>query len=108
MASSSSSFSPSKLSYDVFLSFRENYASSRWCLDELLKILECMKAMGRLVVHIFYHVNPSDVRNQTGNFGEAFAKLKERFKESIDRVERWSSALREAANLSGWDSNNYR
>ncbi|KAG8633641.1 hypothetical protein MANES_18G125400v8 [Manihot esculenta] len=89
--------------------FSENYASSRWCLDELLKILECMKTMGQFVIPIFYHVDPSDVRNQTGNFGEAFAKRKERCKElSIDRVERWSNALREAANLSGWDSSNYR
>lgn len=88
--------------------FSENYASSRWCLDELVKIMECMKTMGRKVFSVFCDVDPSNVRNQTGNFGDAFGKVKERFKDSFDRVQRWSSALTEAANLSGWDLSKYR
>ncbi|KAJ9166928.1 hypothetical protein P3X46_021617 [Hevea brasiliensis] len=86
----------------------ENYASSRWCLDELVKIIDCKKGMGRKVLPIFYHVDPSDVRKQTGKFGEAFGKVKEKFKQRLDIVEKWSTALMEAANLSGWDSKNYR
>lgn len=56
----------------------KDYASSSWCLDELLKILECKDTtdMGQIVLPVFYHVNPSDVRKQTGSFGEALAKLK--------------------------------
>ncbi|XP_015577433.3 disease resistance protein RPV1 isoform X1 [Ricinus communis] len=88
--------------------FSENYASSKWCLDELVKIMECMKTMSRNVLPVFYHVDPSDVRKQTGSFGQAFGVVKEKFKGSMDRVQRWSTALTEAANLSGWDSNNYR
>ncbi|KAJ9129007.1 hypothetical protein P3X46_034234, partial [Hevea brasiliensis] len=63
--------------------------------------------MGRKVLPIFYHVDPSHIRNQTGKFGEAFGKGKEKFKQSLDVVEEWSTALTEAANLSGWDSSNY-
>jgi predicted nucleotide-binding protein len=40
-----------------------NYAFSRWCLIELSKIVECMRGTGR-ILPIFYHVDPSDVRNK--------------------------------------------
>ena len=38
--------------------FSENYAGSRWCLDELMKIMECKKEMKQTVIPIFYHVDP--------------------------------------------------
>ncbi|KAJ9167279.1 hypothetical protein P3X46_021943 [Hevea brasiliensis] len=82
--------------------FSENYASSRWCLDELVKIIDCEKKLGRKVLPIFYRVNPSDVRKQTGKFGEAFGKVKENSNHSLDVVEKWSTALTKAGNLSGW------
>ncbi|XP_057986621.1 disease resistance protein RPV1-like [Hevea brasiliensis] len=88
--------------------FSENYASSRWCLDELVKIIDCEKKLGRKVLPIFYRVNPSDVRKQTGKFGEAFGKVKENSKHSLDVVEKWRTALMEAANLFGWVSSDYR
>ncbi|KAG2668270.1 hypothetical protein I3760_15G152400 [Carya illinoinensis] len=37
----------------------KNYAESRWCLDELLKILECKKIKKQIVLPIFYKVKPS-------------------------------------------------
>ncbi|XP_042478786.1 disease resistance protein RPV1-like [Macadamia integrifolia] len=86
--------------------FSRNYASSNWCLDELVKILECRKKIGQRVLPVFYDVRPSDVRKQSGIFGEAFAKLKERFKVEIKVVDRWRRALTEAGNLSGWDLQN--
>ncbi|XP_061992762.1 disease resistance protein RUN1-like [Rosa rugosa] len=80
--------------------FSENYASSRWCLDELVKILQCRASNKQMVRPVFYKVDPSDVRNQKGSFGEAFAKLDQcRYKDSIGK---WREALSEAANLSGW------
>ena len=39
-----------------------NYASLTWCLDELAKIIQCMKVLGMTVLPIFYDVGPSDVR----------------------------------------------
>ncbi|KAH0976751.1 hypothetical protein GBA52_026470 [Prunus armeniaca] len=84
-----------------------NYASSPWCLDELSKILECMEDTNR-ILPIFYDVDPSDVRNQKGNFAEAFTKHEERFSEEAEKVKRWRAALRKVANLSGLDSKNYK
>ncbi|XP_065880965.1 disease resistance protein RUN1-like isoform X2 [Euphorbia lathyris] len=93
--------------YSVII-FSENYASSRWCLDELVKIMECMKTMDRKVLPIFYQVEPTHVRKQEGNFGEAFKQLKQRFADSVYKVEKWRSALTEAADLSGEISSSNR
>ncbi|KAI9156339.1 hypothetical protein LWI28_004536 [Acer negundo] len=83
--------------------FSKNYASSSWCLDELLKIVECNTTKGQIVIPVFYHVIPSDVRKQTGSYGEAFAKHEKRFnKITKDKVSRWRAALTQVANLSGW------
>ncbi|KAM5575262.1 disease resistance protein RPV1-like [Rosa sericea] len=58
------------------IGFSANYASSTWCLDELVKIMECRKTLGQAVFPIFYHVDPSDVRHQTGSFAKAFVIYK--------------------------------
>ncbi|CAI8597809.1 unnamed protein product [Vicia faba] len=42
--------------------------------------------------------------NQKGSFCEAFRKHEENFAESKEKVQKWRDALREVANLSGWDS----
>ncbi|KAF5469489.1 hypothetical protein F2P56_013556 [Juglans regia] len=82
--------------------FSKNYAESRWCLDELLKILEWKKIMKQIVLPIFYKVKPSEVRKQKGRFGEAFTKLEEKIKDDIKSpLESWKKALEEVANLSG-------
>ncbi|KAH0739940.1 hypothetical protein KY290_038645 [Solanum tuberosum] len=85
--------------------FSKNYASSSWCLDELVKILDCRERLNQVVLPIFYYVDPSQVRKQTGSFGEALAKHKERLF-GAERMEKWKAALTEAANLSGWDLQN--
>ncbi|XP_050373049.1 disease resistance protein RUN1-like [Argentina anserina] len=80
--------------------FSQNYASSRWCLDELVKILECRRFKGQEVRPVFYKVDPSDVRHQRGAFGEAYATL-DQCKNKV-KMEKWKAALTEAADLSGW------
>lgn len=78
------------------------YASSTWCLDELAKMVECMKQMKTTVLPIFYDVDPSNVWKQKGTFAQALAKHEKRFKKNIEKVQTWRDALREVANLSGW------
>ncbi|XP_062022412.1 disease resistance protein RPV1-like isoform X2 [Rosa rugosa] len=87
----------SKLSLIVF---SEDYASSEYCLDELVHILECRRSKNQMVRPIFYKVDPSDVGQQRGTFGKALAEHERRFED--DKVLRWRAALLEAANLSGW------
>ena len=85
----------SKISVVVF---SKNYASSKWCLRELVKILDCRKKNGQIIIPVFYQVDPSDIRKQTGSFEAAFEKY-----EKSDEVQNWRIALEEVANLSGWD-----
>ena len=61
--------------------FSENYASSTWCLDELVKIVECKKN-DQLVRPVIYNVDPSEVRNQKGKFGKALSKHEEKLKDN--------------------------
>ncbi|XP_062171829.1 disease resistance protein RPV1-like isoform X1 [Alnus glutinosa] len=83
--------------------FSKGYASSRWCLDELVEIVHCKNTIGSTLLPVFYHVDSSDVRHQIGTFAEAFAKHKKRFQTDMERVQRWRAALTEAADCSGWD-----
>ncbi|KAF3432363.1 hypothetical protein FNV43_RR27103 [Rhamnella rubrinervis] len=81
----------------------KNYASSSWCLEELSKIVECNKGQGLTIIPVFYHVEPTEVRKQIGNYGEAFAKHQQVFKGDMEKVKRWREALTEVASISGWD-----
>ncbi|XP_021825750.1 TMV resistance protein N-like [Prunus avium] len=83
-----------------------NYASSTWCLDELTKVVECMEARDT-ILPIFYGVDPSQVRNQTGSFAEAFTEHKEKLI-TKKKVEQWKADLTKVANLCGWDSKNFK
>ncbi|KAL8258442.1 hypothetical protein R6Q59_030483 [Mikania micrantha] len=79
--------------------FSENYANSFWCLDELTYIIECKDKRGQIVMPIFYNIDPSYVRKQTGEYGKALAKHMEEHKH---KLESWKKALLTAGSLSGW------
>nr|KYP32054.1 TMV resistance protein N [Cajanus cajan] len=82
--------------------FSKNYASSTFCLDELVHILECYTKQNMWVLPVFYDVDPSHVRHQKGSFGEAFAQHERgRFKDDIQQLQKWRMALHQAADLSG-------
>ncbi|KAK4594240.1 hypothetical protein RGQ29_018073 [Quercus rubra] len=81
----------------------ENYAESKWCLDELAEIVDCREKDQEVQIHpVFYNVDPSEIRNQKGNFGMALANHEMKFKNNKDKVQRWRDALRKVANASGW------
>ncbi|KAG7969826.1 hypothetical protein I3843_07G051900 [Carya illinoinensis] len=80
----------------------KNYASSRWCLTELAQILKCMRETGLTVLPVFYHVDPFEVRNQTGAFAEAFARHEKDPNIDMEKMQTWRVALKEVGNISGW------
>ncbi|XVF78230.1 hypothetical protein PTKIN_Ptkin14bG0113600 [Pterospermum kingtungense] len=82
--------------------FSKAYFCSGWCLDELGEIVKQKAERGHKVFLIFYNVDPSDLRKLTGRVEEAFLKLEERYKENIDKINRWRTVLTEVANIKGW------
>ncbi|XP_056176844.1 disease resistance protein RUN1-like [Syzygium oleosum] len=60
-----------------------SYASSEWCLLELIHIMKCKETRGQKVLPVLYKVKPYEVRHLKGKFGEAFESSKERFRESV-------------------------
>ncbi|GJS44145.1 NB-ARC domains-containing protein [Tanacetum coccineum] len=98
---------PHRWKYDVFsrfysLYFSKDYASSSWCLRELVKILECKKIENPKyeVRIIFYDVKPDVVRKRKRSYAEAFAKHELSNRTEVDK---WKEALSVAADLSGFD-----
>ncbi|KAB2039099.1 hypothetical protein ES319_D03G190300v1 [Gossypium barbadense] len=85
----------SKISIVVF---SKNYAVSTWCLNELVMILEHKKSSKHIVLPVFYDVDPSQVKNQTGSYAEAFTQHEQNFK---SMVQRWRNALKEVADIGG-------
>ncbi|PWA52930.1 toll/interleukin-1 receptor (TIR) domain-containing protein [Artemisia annua] len=62
--------------------------------------MKCRDERGQIVIPIFYHVDPSEVRKQKGEFGKAFAKQEQ---ENITKARSWRKALVDASNLAGWE-----
>ncbi|CAI0627860.1 unnamed protein product [Linum tenue] len=71
------------------------YASSEYCLDELVKIMLNMKERGHRPFPVFYNLSPDDVADHRSS-----ASHKRRY--SYERVEGWSHALTSIAQISGW------
>ncbi|XP_048129025.1 jacalin-related lectin 4-like [Rhodamnia argentea] len=90
--------------------FSRSYADSKWCMNELVEILECKKRFGNhghLIVPIFHDVKPEDISRLTSGseFAQGFERL--RGNERDDRqIQKWRDALRETKHLSGFDLRN--
>ena len=80
--------------------FSENYADSKWCLNELVEIMKC-RAKGRKVFTIFYHVDPSNLRYQCGVYKKAFEDYEKDSNLRREQIQEWRTALKEAGDISG-------
>ncbi|XP_024960760.1 TMV resistance protein N-like [Cynara cardunculus var. scolymus] len=63
--------------------------------------MECRKTSEHTAYPVFYDVEPTEVRKQSGEFGKAFAK-----QEKEEAAEKWRDALKEASALAGWELKN--
>ncbi|KAK7362120.1 hypothetical protein VNO77_04221 [Canavalia gladiata] len=72
------------------------YASSHWCLDELVKICQCR----RLILPVFYRVDPNQVRHQSGPFQEGFTSHERKYEEN--KVRKWREAMKKVGGVAGW------
>ncbi|XP_016196313.2 putative disease resistance protein At1g50180 [Arachis ipaensis] len=80
----------------------QNYASSSWCLDELVQIMKCSdKGTKRPVLPVFYQVEPSDVRHQRNQYEKDMMSHENRYCNDLNKVKEWRLALYEVCGLSG-------
>ncbi|KAK1418436.1 hypothetical protein QVD17_27581 [Tagetes erecta] len=82
----------------------QNYATSTWCLDELLLILQQRRECGHIVLPVFYGVEPTYVRNQKGSFD---IQVKPSSRWTDHSVNQWKMALMEVADLIGLELSGY-
>ncbi|KAK2969915.1 hypothetical protein RJ640_000528 [Escallonia rubra] len=80
--------------------FSRNYTKSSWCLDELVKIIECKKLRGLTVIPVFYRVGPSALLHRCRL---TFGAIRRR---SRMELRAWRQAVTEAVNTAGWDVQN--
>ncbi|XP_056165506.1 disease resistance protein RPV1-like [Syzygium oleosum] len=94
--------SRSKISIPII---SKNYATSKWCLRELIHMIDRKNSMSHIVLPIFYEVKPSDVRYLKGSFGEAFRLSQACFEEKD--IKEGRQALNEVSYLNGWESEKF-
>ncbi|KAL3727521.1 hypothetical protein ACJRO7_032283 [Eucalyptus globulus] len=92
----------SKISIPIF---SKGYASSVWCLKELVQMVECQKTRGQKIMPIFYDVAPSEVRHQIGRYGEAFLTHENKKRYDEETMRKWKAALTTVGELDGWEKN---
>lgn len=73
--------------------FSENYTTSDFCLNELVKIKECADKKILMAIPIFYKVDPFDVHNIEGKFGLNFRNLKRMNYLDTVRTQNWEEAI---------------
>ncbi|KAI6681287.1 hypothetical protein NL676_035168 [Syzygium grande] len=82
--------------------FSRGYASSSWCLRELEHMMQRRKTNELEVLPVFYDVEPSDVKLETGVYRDALTRHKR--KRGAEIVQRWEEALKEVTGIKGWDT----
>ncbi|XP_039167194.1 TMV resistance protein N-like [Eucalyptus grandis] len=88
----------SKISIPIF---SKGYASSVWCLKELVQMVECQKNGRQKIMPIFYDVAPSVVRYQIGIYAEAFLSHEEKQRYGKDTIREWKAALSAVGAING-------
>ncbi|XP_059063265.1 disease resistance protein Roq1 isoform X2 [Cryptomeria japonica] len=83
--------------------FSQGYATSSWCLDELVLMLE--QKPNALFIPVFYDVQPWELRhieNEQSKYAAAFSYYRSKGR-YLDKLDEWRKALESAADISGFE-----
>ncbi|XP_076899464.1 disease resistance protein RPV1-like [Bidens hawaiensis] len=78
------------------------FATSKWYLEEITKVVDCMERDKLIVIPVFYHVSPSDVRHQRNCFEQGFAHHEKDPGISPHKVATWRSAMKKVGLINGF------
>nr|XP_048319588.1 disease resistance protein Roq1-like [Ziziphus jujuba var. spinosa] len=86
--------------------FSKDFASSTWCLDEVVWWqYQCSAVVD--VISALVECDESAAAIEQ-SYAVSFGKHEKRFKDNMDKMQHWRDALREVVALSGYDSKNTR
>ncbi|GLJ33129.1 hypothetical protein SUGI_0666730 [Cryptomeria japonica] len=87
--------------------FSKRFAESKWCLEELVLMLQQTDA---LFIPVFYDVHPWELRhieNNKSQYAAAFSDYR-RNGRNVDKLDEWKKALAFAADISGYELSQYQ
>ncbi|XP_047257668.1 TMV resistance protein N-like [Capsicum annuum] len=73
-----------------------------WRLEELEHIVKCRNELDQSVILIFYDVIPSYVSHQNSPFAESFSQHEEKYKDDMEKLQRWRETCKRAGKISGY------
>ena len=87
--------------------FSENYAKSKWCLDELRLMVDSEK-LGATILPVFYKVKPADLRWNTDSkyskYAEALRKHEDKRRyRNPQKIQGWRDALFQVGDISRFE-----
>ncbi|XP_010439643.1 PREDICTED: vesicle-associated protein 1-4 [Camelina sativa] len=85
--------------------FSERFAESEWCLREVTKIAEQVRAGCLVAIPVFYRVSTNDVKMLQGKFGDCFVETLEK-RVGVDHPlgPRWMNSVMFIAGMIGFTS----
>ncbi|KAL1207621.1 Disease resistance protein RPS4 [Cardamine amara subsp. amara] len=84
--------------------FSKQYAESKWCLNELVKIMDNVNEDKLKVIPIFFNVKVDDVKNQRGEFGQNLYQTHR----ANSNMPKWEEALKSVTAILGLTRTRYR
>ncbi|XP_056168736.1 disease resistance protein L6-like [Syzygium oleosum] len=83
--------------------FSKDYATSVWCLKEVVQMVECKKTGEQKIIPIFYDVAPAEVRYQTGDYKNSFLLHESKKRYDQETIGEWKDALSAVGEINGYD-----
>eukprot|EP00253_Pinus_taeda_P013203 PITA_13203 len=96
--------------------FSSGYAYSKWCLDELVLMVDSMSKSKSTIIPVFYGVKPAELRWTKGGKGvyaKALCELQQKTnvdgqpRYHSDELKKWRKALSDVAEIKGFDGETY-
>ncbi|KAF8039877.1 hypothetical protein BT93_B2174 [Corymbia citriodora subsp. variegata] len=89
--------------------FSKNYASSPWCLHELVRMVDKSKEdEKKVILPIFYDVKPDDVKLKTALYNKDILNLEQEMEDQKNKfgredIKKWRQALQKVGGIDGWE-----